>query len=131
MICSVKDCTEEGAVGTNEQQSVTGTQPAIGAQEPSANFAPATVSEVTITISPRSYSPKSFAVKAGSVVTVNLVNTSDSQSCTQSFTIPKLKIQKVVTMGNSSTFTFTAPTSPGPVAFMCGMGMYRGVINVL
>lgn len=131
MICSVKDCTEEGAVGTNEQQSVTGTQPAIGAQEPSANFAPATVSEVTITISPRSYSPKSFAVKAGSVVTVNLVNTSDSQSCTQSFTIPKLKIQKVVTMGNSSTFTFTAPTSPSPVAFMCGMGMYRGVINVL
>lgn len=131
MICSIVDCADAPTVATNEQQPVLNSQSAVSTQEQPANFAPATVSEVTITISPRSYSPKSFAVKAGSLVTVNLVNNSNSQSCTQSFTIPKLKIQKVVTMGNSSTFTFTAPTAPGPVTFMCGMGMYRGVINVL
>lgn len=87
------------------------------------------VSEQTITIGAYGYAPSSFAVKAGSPVTLNLVN-SGGQGCTQAFTIPKLGIQKIVPYGSSDTITFTAPAYNGQLAFMCSMGMYRGVINV-
>ena len=34
-------------------------------------------------------------------------------------------------MGQSDTIEFTAPTTPGPLAFMCSMGMFKGNINVI
>lgn len=88
-----------------------------------------TVSEQTITINSKSYSPASFSVKAGSTVTLHLVN-KDAYSCIQAFTIPKLGLQKTVRPGNTADLTFTAPEKKGPLAFMCSMGMYRGVIQV-
>jgi len=88
------------------------------------------VSEQTITISATGYSPTFFAVKAGSKVTVHLTNT-DGNGCQQGFTIPSLGIQKVVPVGSSSDFAFTAPSQPGQLNFVCSMGMYRGVINVI
>lgn len=88
------------------------------------------VSEATISIESSSYSPNNLTVKAGSQVTLHLVNNGGG-GCTQAFTVPKLRIQKVVPLGNSDTITFTAPTEPGPLAFMCSMGMFRGIINVI
>lgn len=88
------------------------------------------ISEGTINIEQAGYSPNSLVIKAGSTVTLNLVNTSGG-GCTQSFTIPRLGIQKVVPLGNSDTIQFTAPKEPGQLSFMCGMGMFRGVINVI
>src|SRR3989344_1365250 len=38
---------------------------------------------------------------------------------------------KAVSPGNSDTITFTAQSEPGPLAFMCSMGMFRGTINVI
>jgi sulfite exporter TauE/SafE/plastocyanin len=87
------------------------------------------VSEVTIDIFSRGYSPRNFSVKAGDSVTVHLVN-KDGEGCTQAFTIPKLGIQKIVPTGSEQTFTFTAPKEPGKLAFSCSMGMYGGIINV-
>ena len=87
-------------------------------------------SEATINIEGRGYTPNYLTIKAGSPVTIRLVNTGGN-GCTQSFTIPRLGIQKVVPIGNSDTITFTAPSQPGQLAFMCGMGMYRGVMNVI
>jgi sulfite exporter TauE/SafE/plastocyanin len=88
------------------------------------------VSQATISIESVGYNPNNITVKAGSQVTLNLVNNRGG-GCTQAFTIPSLRIQKVVPLGNSDTITFTAPTAPGQLAFMCGMGMFRGVINVI
>ena len=88
-----------------------------------------TVTEQTITIGAYGYTPNNFAVKAGSSVTLNLLN-SGGQGCTQAFTIPRLSIQKIVPYGSSNSVTFTAPNQPQQLAFMCSMGMYRGVINV-
>jgi len=88
------------------------------------------VQEATINIEGAGYSPNNLAVKAGSQVTLRLTNTSGG-GCTQAFTIPKLGIQKVVPLGTSDIITFTAPTTPGQLAFMCGMGMFRGKINVI
>jgi sulfite exporter TauE/SafE len=84
----------------------------------------------TITIVSLGYTPNSINVKAGAQVRLKLVNTTGT-SCVQAFTIPSLGLQKIVPPGTSDELDFTAPTTPGQVPFMCSMGMYRGVINVL
>lgn len=76
------------------------------------------------------YNPDVVNVKANSNVTLKITNTS-GRGCIQAFTIPGLGIQKVIPVGSSETVTFTAPAKPQQLAFMCSMGMFRGVINVL
>ncbi|KXK09215.1 MAG: hypothetical protein UZ21_OP11001000273 [Microgenomates bacterium OLB22] len=88
------------------------------------------VSEATIEFTQTAYSPQSITVKAGSQVTLNLSNVSGS-GCIQAFTIPKLGIQRTVAVGTKDQVQFTAPTQPQQIEFMCSMGMYRGVINVI
>lgn len=90
----------------------------------------AVVNEATITIGQREYTPSNLSVKAGSQVTLHLQNR-DGTSCIQAFTIPQLGIQKVIPVGTSGDIVFTAPSQPQQIAFMCSMGMYRGVINVI
>ncbi len=84
----------------------------------------------TITIQSLGYNPNTINIKAGAQVKLKLVNTTGT-SCVQAFTIPSLGIQKVVPPGTSDEVDFTAPSAPGQIQFMCSMGMYRGVINVL
>jgi len=84
----------------------------------------------TITIQSLGYNPNNISVKAGAQVKLKLVNIGGT-SCVQAFTIPSLGIQKVVPPGSSGEVDFTAPSSPTQIAFMCTMGMFRGVINVL
>ena len=89
------------------------------------------VDKATVTITESGYEPDTLTVKAGSKVTLNLVNKGGG-GCTQSFTLPKYNLQKIVPVGSSDTVTFTAPNEPGTkLAFMCSMGMYQGVINVI
>lgn len=98
---------------------------------PSAVQAAAPVSDATITINNDGYSPNNLTVKAGSEVSLNIVNKGGG-GCTQAFTIPKYNIQKIVPIGSSDKVTFTAPNEPGTqLAFMCSMGMFRGTINVI
>ncbi len=84
----------------------------------------------TIEFFETSYSPTSINVKAGSEVKLTLKNISGN-GCIQSFVIPKLNLQKIVRVGTSETLTFKAPNEKGQIAFMCSMGMYRGIINVI
>ena len=88
------------------------------------------VSEATITIGSIGYIPNNITVKRGANITLHLVN-KDGSSCIQAFTIPSLGIQKVVPVGSSDTIQFTAPQQVGQIPFMCSMGMFRGVINVI
>lgn len=87
-------------------------------------------SSPTITMKETGYYPGVVTVKASSVVNLKVTN-ADAQGCVQAFTIPHLNIQKVVPPGTSETITFKAPDKKGSLAFMCSMGMYRGVINVI
>lgn len=91
-----------------------------------------TVKEATIFITQNGYrtEPAVVNVKAGSNVKFNIVNQGGG-GCTQSLTVPKLGLQRVVPIGQSDTLEFTAPTTPGPLAFMCSMGMFKGQINVI
>lgn len=84
----------------------------------------------TITIESLGYNPNIINVKAGAQVRLKLTNTTGT-SCVQAFNIPSLGIQKVIPPGTSDEIDFTAPSTPGQIPFMCSMGMYRGVINVL
>ncbi len=84
----------------------------------------------TITIGAVSYTPNIISVKAGARVKLKLVNT-EGTSCIQAFTIPSLGLQKIVRPGTSDELDFIAPSTPGQIPFMCSMGMFKGVINVL
>jgi len=88
------------------------------------------VESATITIGDRGYSPTLLTIKAGSQVTLHLKNTGGA-GCIQTFTIPSLGVQQSVPLGTQSDITFTAPSQPGKLAFMCSMGMYRGEMNVI
>ncbi len=90
----------------------------------------ATVEQATITIERSGYNPNNLTVRAGSTVTLKLVNNGGG-GCTQAFTIPKLGIQKVVPLGTSDVVSFVAPSQPGELAFMCSMGMFRGKIQII
>lgn len=88
------------------------------------------VNEATITFGAVAYSPNTITVKTGSTVTLHLQN-KEGTSCIQAFTIPSLGIQKLVPIGTTDTITFTAPNQPQQIAFMCSMGMYKGLIRVI
>lgn len=90
----------------------------------------AATSEPTITIGETGYSPAFITVQAASTVKLRLTN-AGANGCAQAFTIPKLGIQKLVPPGTSETITFRAPKEKGGLTFMCSMGMYRGVMNVI
>lgn len=97
--------------------------------EPSvANTKPAT--NLNIEISSAGYTPNELTAKAGADITIHLKNDGGG-GCAQAFTIPSLGVQKVVTTGQTDTVTFKAPNEKTDIAFMCSMGMYRGVIHVL
>nr|MBI5455784.1 sulfite exporter TauE/SafE family protein [Candidatus Levybacteria bacterium] len=94
------------------------------------NVAQAANNNISIDIQSSGYNPSNVTVKAGLPVTINLKNTGGG-GCTQAFTIPSLGIQKIVPVGSSDTISFTAPSNPTQIPFMCSMGMFRGIINVI
>lgn len=85
--------------------------------------------EVTIAVKTYGYEPSEIAVPSGRPVRLNL-ETNRTGGCTRAFVIPKLGVQKILPETGVTPVDVTFP-EPGRVAFSCGMGMYRGVINVL
>lgn len=98
--------------------------------EVSSTLAQQAVTEATITFTQFAYKPDNIVVKAGSTVTLRLLNENGS-GCVQAFTLPDYKIQKVVPVGSSDTITFTAPDKPTELSYMCSMGMVTGTIKVI
>lgn len=101
-----------------------------GIGDGTAQAAGTVVNNPTIEITASGYNPNNLAIKAGSTVTLHLKNTG-GVGCTQAFTIPSLGVQKVVPTGKADTLTFTAPSQPGVLPFMCSMGMYRGQFQII
>lgn len=88
------------------------------------------VTKETIIMTNTGYAPREFVVRAGSGVTLDLINQS-ATGCTQSFTIPSLDVHEIVPVGQDKLLTFIAPKEKGIVSFMCSMGMYVGRIHVI
>lgn len=87
------------------------------------------VQTVTINVSNSGYTPSNITLKKG-VPTKVLLITNNVQSCSRSFTIPGLNIQKLLPSTGQTTIEFT-PNDLGPLAFSCTMGMYTGRFNVI
>lgn len=85
---------------------------------------------VVIAIEQSGYTPNQITVKAGTTVSFKIKN-DGVYTCASSFTIPFYNYQKVVQAGNTEIFALKMPDKPTKIPFMCGMGMYRGVINVI
>lgn len=74
------------------------------------------------------YVPNYFSVKKGIPVKW-VVNGKNVFGCQGYFVVPKLNIQKALDPGEN-IFEFI-PEDPGFINFSCGMGMYRGRIEVI
>jgi plastocyanin domain-containing protein len=85
---------------------------------------------VVININDHGYSPNQITVKSGSNVSFKIQN-DGAYTCASAFTIPYFNYQKVVQAGEAETISLKMPDSPTQIPFMCSMGMYRGVINVI
>lgn len=87
------------------------------------------VQEVAITVSSSGYSPQHITLKKG-VPARLILKTSGTNGCARAFTIPSLRLQKILPLSGTETLEFT-PTKAGPLVFTCSMGMYSGVFNVI
>lgn len=85
---------------------------------------------VVIDIEEAGYSPNVVTVKAGTNVSFRIKN-DGVYTCASAFTIPAFNYQKVVQAGSTETVALQMPNKPTQIPFMCSMGMYRGVINVI
>ncbi|MBI3282692.1 sulfite exporter TauE/SafE family protein [Candidatus Curtissbacteria bacterium] len=85
--------------------------------------------EVNIDVSSYGYSPQNITLKKGLPVTLKLT-TNNTNGCTRAFTIPSLKLSKILPTTGTETINFI-PNKTGPLVFTCSMGMYTGVFNVI
>ena len=74
------------------------------------------------------YSPNYFTVKKGIPVRW-VINGKNIFGCQGYFIVPSLNISKALNAGEN-LIEFT-PTETGFINFSCGMGMYRGRIEVV
>lgn len=85
--------------------------------------------EVAISVTSSGYSPNNITIKNNTKTRI-ILNATDAYSCARAFTIPALKIQKLLPASGQAVVEFT-PTKAGPLTFSCSMGMYTGTINVI
>jgi len=87
------------------------------------------VQSATITATNNGYSPQVITLKIDVPVRLT-IKTSNVQSCSRSFTIPVLNIQKLLPETGDTIIEFT-PKTLGALAFSCSMGMYTGRFNII
>lgn len=86
------------------------------------------VQELTINVRSEGYIPNNLTVKSGQPIRLKLVS-SGSYTCARIFTIPSLKITKVLDVTDQQVIDLPAQ-KPGTLFFTCGMGMYSGQIVI-
>ncbi|MEO8581429.1 MAG: sulfite exporter TauE/SafE family protein [Patescibacteria group bacterium] len=84
---------------------------------------------VNILASSNGYTPNKITVKAGIPVQLT-VQTKDTFSCASSFVFKEFNISFQLGPTDSKVAMFT-PNKPGKYQFTCGMGMYKGELEVI
>jgi uncharacterized protein len=88
------------------------------------------VQTVSMTVTPYGvYEPSRFTIRAGLPVRW-VIDGSARMGCLQFLTIPALGITRDLKPG-TNVIEFTAPESPGTLAFSCSMGMARGSFTII
>ncbi len=79
-----------------------------------------------VTVDGSGYHPSTVSVRAGQPVTLVFTRTSD-EGCGQQLVFPSLNIHRDLPLNQAVEVQIT-PTAAAPIAFTCGMGMYRGSV---
>lgn len=85
------------------------------------------VQEVTIYATNYDYSPGHYTARSGAPLRLRLV-TDETYACTREFTIPGLGIWQILPATGEVVLDLP-PQQPGELYFVCGMGMFGGVIT--
>jgi sulfite exporter TauE/SafE len=110
--------------------SVTNMIQAAKAAQPGLASAPVPPSDgVTLYLSAGNsgYSPRILHARADIPITLNLV-TNQTYSCSRSFVIPALGVEKLLPSSGTETISIPAQTAGTVMRFSCSMGMYTGEI---
>lgn len=83
---------------------------------------------IEMVVDGRGYTPNEFVVKKNQPVRW-IIKGNNVYGCQGYFVVPELGIRKALNDGDNF-FEFT-PKKTKPIYFSCGMGMYRGVIEVI
>lgn len=86
--------------------------------------------KVTLSITNRGYSPKTFRVQKDIPVELTLETKGGVYSCATAFTFKAFDISEFLKPSDSKVRTFT-PTKKGIYTFACSMGMYSGTMEVI
>ncbi len=73
------------------------------------------------------YAPRVLHARADTAITLNLV-TNQTYSCSRSFVIPALGVEKLLPSSGTETVSIPAQPSGTVMRFTCSMGMYTGEI---
>lgn len=110
--------------------SVTNMVRVARAAEPDLASAPVPQSDgITLYLSAGNsgYSPRVLHARAETPITLNLV-TNQTYSCSRSFVIPALRVEKLLPASGTETISIPAQTAGTVMQFTCSMGMYTGEI---
>ncbi len=91
--------------------------------------AAAAVQEATLQVQTGAYLPQRIQVRAGVPTRLSLV-TDRTEGCVLAFVIPSLGIERILPATGTEVVEIPA-SEPGNIPFMCSMGMYTGIIEVL
>jgi len=86
--------------------------------------------KVTLSVTNRGYSPKTFRVQKDVPVELTLETKGGVYSCATAFTFKAFNIAEFLKPQDSKVKTFT-PTKKGIYTFACSMGMYSGTMEVI
>lgn len=82
---------------------------------------------VTVTVD-GGYNPSRIVVQSGQQVRLNFLRR-DPSSCLEEVRLPDFHIAQNLPLNKVTTIEFT-PVKPGNYEFVCGMNMFRGVVEV-
>jgi plastocyanin domain-containing protein len=103
----------------------------IACSKPAASTAtptpgPAGANRFNVTVDGSGYHPSTVNVHAGQPTTLVFTRTSD-EGCGQQVVFPSLSITRDLPL-NQPVEVQVTPTANAPIAFTCGMAMYRGSV---
>jgi hypothetical protein len=87
------------------------------------------VQHIVIEVRPTSYSPSRVQARGGLPTKLTL-RTKGNRDCTRGFVIPAMNLERSLPETGDTVIDLGKP-APGRIDYVCSVGMYRGVIEVL
>jgi uncharacterized protein len=87
------------------------------------------IQHIVIEVRPTSYSPSRVQARGG-LPTMLTLRTKGNRDCTRGFVIPAMNLERTLPETGDTVIDLGNP-APGRIDYVCSVGMYRGVIEVL